>query len=710
MRREVKKAWPALADTKHLGKRTERLDGAAKVTGKAIYTADVHRPGMLYLKFTLCPHGRAEIREVDVTPAIQLPGVVVARALMNPGDETHYAGYEVAVVAAETEEVAREAARLVKVQYNVLEHNVIDDDPEVAEEWRSTGRPRVKGDVDQALASADLVVEGRYGVPVVTHCCFEPHGSVIEFKGEERIDAWFSTQRISSIVRDLAGETGVDVGSIHGICHHLGSGYGAKFQFDVWDRECARIAEESGRPVKVTLDRDHELMVAGSRPSAYANVRVGVSKDGQITAWDSQSFGTNGDSGGGGRLGLPYIFEKMPNRQVHTAIKTNTGPARAWRAPSHPQLCLITMSALEDAAAALGIDPLEFFRKNLHLTGRPELYAEELGIAADLIGWHQRWHPRGAAAGATGPRRTGLGLSIHTWGGRGHDSNCRTTLYADGRVDVACATQDLGTGARTVLAVVTAETLGVPIEKVNVLIGDSLLPPSGASGGSTTTGGIATSSRTAAVDAINQLIARVAPELGATSEECVVADGRIQVQGAKERSLSYQDACRLIGAEPIIGNGRTDPELMTEGVGGVQMAEVAVDMETGVVEMVKLVAVQDCGTVVNLQTAESQVLGACIMGISTALFEERVMDPLTGDCLNPHLTHYRLAGIGDVGEIVVHLLQNEEQHRRGVIGLGEPPVISPVAAISNAVANATGVRVGTVPLTPAAVLTALGGV
>ncbi|MFH0944956.1 MAG: molybdopterin cofactor-binding domain-containing protein, partial [Planctomycetota bacterium] len=453
-----------------------------------------------------------------------------------------------------------------------------------------------------------------------------------------------------------------------------------------------------------------ELMVAGSRPSAYANVRVGVSKDGRLNAWDSHSFGTSGDGGGGGGLRLPYVFEKMPYRQVHTAIRTNTGPARAWRAPSHPQLCLITMSALEDAAAALQIDPLEFFRKNLDLTGMPEVYEEELGIAAKLMGWKERWHPRGEAAGSKGPRRSGLGLSIHTWGGRGHDSNCRTTLYADGRVDVACATQDLGTGARTVLAVVTAETLGIPVEKVNVLIGDSMLPPSGASGGSTTTGGIATSSRTAAVDAINQLIAKVAPELDAAPEQCVVTDGRIQVEGAKERSMSYQEACGLIGAEPIVGNGRTDPDLMTGGVGGVQMAEVAVDIETGVVEMVKLVAVQDCGTIVNLQTTESQVMGACIMGISTALFEERIMDPITGDCLNPHLSHYRLAGIGDVGEIKVHMMQTEGHHGRGVIGVGEPPVISPVAAISNAVANAIGVRVGRVPLTPAAVLTALGGV
>jgi xanthine dehydrogenase YagR molybdenum-binding subunit len=284
------------------------------------------------------------------------------------------------------------------------------------------------------------------------------------------------------------------------------------------------------------------------------------------------------------------------------------------------------------------------------------------------------------------------------------------TLSSTGRVDVACGTQDMGMGSRSVLAVVAAETLGLPLDLIHVHLGDNRLPQSGASGGSTTTGGIATSTRTAAVDAANQLIRKAAPELGADPAECVLRDGEVLVANDPDRALSFGDACALIGQEPIVGNGRTDPELMTEGVGGVQMAEVKVDVETGVVEMVKLVAVQDCGTIVNLTTAESQVLGGCIMGISSALYEERIMDPVTGDCLNADLSRYRLAGIGDVGEIVVHMMQTDEHHGRGVIGVGEPPVISPMAAISNAVANAIGVRVPYVPLTPRAVLSALGGV
>lgn len=704
-RRRIDKAWPKLAGSRHLGKRTPRVDGPDKVTGRAKYTYDVNRPGMLYAKFALAPVGRAKVTEVDVSAAAALPGVVAAKALVNPGDETRYAGYEVAVVAAETEEAAREGAARVRFAYEMLPHNVRDDDPSLPEEWQSTSRPREDGQPDEGFAAADVVVEGHYGSPIITHCSLEPHGSVFEMPDAEHVTAHMSTQRVSGIaLQDLAGVTGLDAANIRVICEHLGGGFGAKFQFDVWDREALRLAEATGRPVKAMIERDHDQMVAGSRPSAYADVKIGVKRDGTLTAWQSHSYGSGGDGRRGG-LRLPYLFEKLPSRTSHTTIATNTGSARPWRAPNHPQMCLITFGALEDAAAAIGMDPLELVVKNLGLTGLADTYAEELAIAAEMIGWKEKWRPRGSA---TSPVRRGLGLAMHAWGGRGHDSNCRVTIRNDGTVEVASATQDLGVGTRTVLAVVVAETLGLDAGDVRVRIGDSTLPPSGASGGSTTVGGVSSASRVAAIDALAQLFARVAPELGGDAGALEAAAGVIRVQGDSSRALSFKEACAAIGQEPITGIGRTDPDLIDGGVGGVQMAEVEVDVETGVVRMVKLVAVQDCGTVVDLTTAESQVLGACIMGISSALFEERVMDPVTGACLNPDLDAYRLAGIGDVGEIQVHLMQTDRHHDRGVIGIGEPPVISPMAAISNAVANAAGVRVPRVPLTPQAVLTALG--
>ncbi len=702
--RRVEKAWPKLETTTYLGRRSARVDGPDKVTGSAKYTLDINRPKMLFAKFTLCPHGHAKVRGVDVDDARRMAGVVVARAILEPGTAIPWAGFEVAVVAAETEEIAREAARRIRVDYEVLEHNVRDVDDAAGEAWIDQGRAREQGEVDAAFAAAETVVEGEYGCPIITHCCLEPHGSVVEVDGEDHATAWMSSQRISSIGSDVADELGTDAKNVHAICQHLGGGFGSKFQFDVWDRECVRISSETGRPVKALLERDHEIMVGGSRPSGYGRVKLGVRADGTMAAWDFTSWGSGGPTRSGD-LRMPYLFTKVPHRRVHSNIRTNTGPARAWRAPGHPQMCLVTMAAAEDAAAAIGMDPIEFFKKNLEFTDIPDVYAEEIDVAAGLIGWRGRWTPRSAKSGVL---RRGLGMSLHAWGGGGHDSNCRTTIQPSGKVDVECGTQDLGVGTRSVLAVVTAETLGLPLEAITVHIGENTLPPSGPSGGSTTVGGISSSSRTAAIDAINQLMAKVAPELEANPDELIAKDGRIFVGSDASRSMSFKDACALIGREPIVGNGRTDRDLMNQGVGGVQMAEVEVDVETGVVSMVKLVAVQDCGTVVNLTTAESQVFGGCIMGITSALFEERIMDPVTGQCLNPDMEFYRLAGIGDVGEIVVHMMQTDAHHGRGVIGLGEPPVISPLAAVANAVANAAGVRVPHAPFTPRNVLAALG--
>jgi xanthine dehydrogenase YagR molybdenum-binding subunit len=242
---------------------------------------------------------------------------------------------------------------------------------------------------------------------------------------------------------------------------------------------------------------------------------------------------------------------------------------------------------------------------------------------------------------------------------------------------------------------------------VKVNIGDSRYPSSGASGGSTTVGGVSSSTRRAATDALNQLLAKVAPSLGATPDQLEAANGRIQVQGNLAKSLTWKQACAKLGATAVTGEGKTSPDLISSGVGGAQMAEVTVDTETGIVRVEKLVAAQDCGLIIDTKTAESQVYGAMIMGVCYALYEEKIMDGLTGRCLNPNMEFYKLAGIGDIGELVVHMMTGPGYDERGVIGLGEPPVISPGAAISNAVANATGVRVPELPLTPDRVLAAL---
>jgi xanthine dehydrogenase YagR molybdenum-binding subunit len=534
----------------------------------------------------------------------------------------------------------------------------------------------------------------------------------MEWPEKDHLLAHVSTQNVSGVGNQLAEPLSIPAANIRVHQDHIGGGFGSKFAADRWHIAAAQLSRKAGgQPVRIMLERDSELEVAGARPSAYARVKVAAKNDGTITGWESRSWGTGGP-GGGSMPPIPYIFNIPNQRKEHTAIRNNIGPGRAWRAPSHPQAALIGMSTLDDLAAKLTMDPLDLFLKNLGIAGaRKETYREQLGIAADLMGWKQKWQPRGH--NQSGSIARGLGLSIHTWGGRGHASDCDLTLHPDGSVDIKMGSQDLGTGTRTVILTVAAETLGLPIDAITLQIGDTQYPPSGASGGSSTVGGVSSSTRRAAVDARDALFAKVAPALNAQPDQLECVNGKVRVKNDPGRSLSWKQACSKLGAMPLTVRGKNPdkskpPDLTNSGVGGVQMAEVEVDTDTGIVKMKKMVAVQDCGLIIDLKTAESQCLGALIMGISYALFEEKVMDPTTGRMLNTDMQSYRLAGLSDIPELVVHMMTGKGYDERGVIGLGEPPVISPGAAISNAVANAIGVRVPFLPLTPERVLGALG--
>jgi xanthine dehydrogenase YagR molybdenum-binding subunit len=572
---------------------------------------------------------------------------------------------------------------------------------------------QTSGDPDKAFAEADLVSEGLYGAPVIVHCCLEPHGSVSEWIDKDHLFTHISTQNVSGIAAQMAEPLGISAANIRIHQDHVGGGFGSKFAADRWDITAARLSKKAGgRPVRIMLERDSELKVAGARPSAYARVKVAAKKDGTITGWQSQSWGTGGP-GGGGMPPIPYIFNIPNQRKEHTAIRNNIGPARAWRAPNHPQAAVITMGALDDLAAKLNMDPLDLWLKNLDIAGpRRDVHREELAVAADLMGWKEKWRPRGQ--NASGSLARGLGLSIHTWGGRGHESDCDLTIHPDGSVDIKMGTQDIGTGTRTTIVIVAAETLGIPIEAINLYIGDTLYPPSGGSGGSTTPGGVSSSTRRAAVDAREALFAGVAPALNAQPADLECINGTVRVKSDPSRFLAWKQACSKIGAMPLTARGHNDqvagknhPDLTNSGVGGVGMADVEVDLETGIVRVKKMVAVQDCGLIIDLKTAESSCYGALVMGISYTLFEEKVMDQATGRMLNPNMEFYRLAGLNDIPELVVHMMTGKGYDERGVIGLGEPPVISPGAAIANAVANAIGVRVSFLPITPDKVLAAL---
>ncbi len=711
--------WPASADRSLIGKRHIRVDGPDKARGVAKYSYDRNLDGMLYALLVTSGTSHGRIIGIDTSAAEKVPGYKGHVNILNVGDEVQWVGTEILAICADTEEHARDAEAAVSVHFEKLPHWVKDEDVKKAGEANrvAPAKDDTKGpDLDAAWKSADAVVEGYYGLPMITHCCLEPHGQVVHWTDDE-ITVYASTQAVARIPADLAKGLSrdesigtIDAEKIHVITPYMGGGFGSKFNIDTWGIACAKLSKQTGRPVKLMLDRDEELMVAGSRPSDFGNIKVGAKKDGTLVAYESETWSTGGVAGRGSPP-VPYVYnneDRLAQKARHLNVSTNIGPARAWRAPNHPQAAVLTMCPMEDLAAKLDMDPVEFFKKNADLTARPEVYRYEIDKCAEMIGWKDNWHKRGDSG--PGPVKRGLGLSLHTWGGRPHDSTCEVRIQPDGGVSVNLASQDLGVGTYTTLAVVAAETLGLQIPDIKVNIGSSRLPISGASGGSTTVGGTSASTRRATVNALEDLKGVVAESLGVEAADLVAKEGKVFSKSDSSKSLSWTDACKKLGNRTITGQGkqpdRNGGKLNDSGVGGVQMADVSVDVETGVVTINKVAAVQDVGLVVCLEQCESQVYGSLIQGVGWALYEETVYDQATGTMLNPDMEFYKLAGAADIGELEVHMVQNKYDDR-GVIGIGEPPAISPGAAISNAVANAIGVRVPTLPLTPDRVLAAL---
>ena len=709
-------SWPPMASRKVMGQGYKRLDGPAKASGRAKYTSDLNPQGVLFAVYTTCPHAHARVTKVDTSEAEQMKGVAAVHVVAPAGTEIQWEGSEVAAVAANTEQIARDAARKIKVEYEVLPHLVNEADLSKAGSRAVAGGEETHGDPDKAFQEAEAVHEGTYGIPVINHCCLETHGAILQWQGDT-VYAWPSTQNVTGWAGQLSPNIKVPQTNFKVKMDYIGGGFGSKFGPDAWGEVAARLSQKAGgRPVKLFLDRPTDQLIAGNRPSAFAKIKIGGKKDGTITVFQAQSWATGGFTGGGSPP-IPYIFKDngMPNyRLVHSPVHINAGPARAWRAPNNQQASYLTCSAIEDFAAQVEMDPVEVFRKVLDYSpkARTDTYKLQLDKAAELAHWKDRWHPRGKGPGGT--VKHGLGIGLAQWAGGGHTSTCRTTINPDASVLVEIDTQDLGTGTRTIITQVVAETLGLQMGQVKLAIGSSDLPADGASGGSTTVGGVSVSSRRSSVNALAKLFDVAAPPLGAQPDQLEAVDGHIRVKGSPNKSITWAAACKKIGPGKISEMGEFNqrvraPGMNDSGVSGVQIADVSVDTETGIVKMNRYVAVQDCGLIINPRLAESQIYGAIIMGISTALFEQRVMDEQTGRMLNPDMEFYKLAGLGDIPEIVVHLDIREENDKRGVIGLGEPPAVPICAAVGNAVANALGVRVPNMPMSPDHVLDALAG-
>ena len=691
--------WKPLDEMTYINKSITRVDGADKVTGKAVYTYDVKRPGMLYGQILRSPHPHAKIVSIDASKVEKMAGVKAV--LSDIKDEVNFVGDDVAAVAAVSEEIAEEALKLFKVTYEVLPFTVREAEAQKADaplvfsgRDNNLGRHNEngEGDVESGFAEADVIVEHTYHMNVQLHTPFEAHGCVCEWQGEE-LTMWDSTQGVHGTRSGMARALEIPENQIHVITHHMGGGFGSKFGPKSYNIICARLAKKAGAAVKLMLNREEEMLAVGNRPSSFQKIKIGAKKDGALTAFQMKSFGTGGTGGGAG-VPQPYIY-MFPNwKVVHDDVHINAGPGAPMRAPGHPQANFAMESAMGELADKLGIDPLKLRQMNDPNTTRQQEYK----IGADKVGWENR-KPSGSQKGV---KVRGMGMGSGQWGGGGNNrTQAIVNIYPDGGVDVRIGTQDIGVGTRTIVTALVAEELELELADVKPMIGESDYPWAPASGGSVTAPSISPTIKRASEKAKSELVKVVAEELGVDAEKVTYAKKKFDVNGQK---IDWQKACSFLEGKPISVLESWAEGLSDVGTAGTQFAEVEVDTETGRVKVLRMIAVQDCGLVLNMLTARNQVNGAIIGEIGYALFENRLLNKETGIMPNANLENYKIPGALEMPEFDVNFFDESE---RGVIGLGEPPAIPGIGAIANAVANAIGARIYELPITPDKVLMAI---
>ncbi len=733
----------------YIGKPTPRYDGPQKAMGRGKYTADIQLPGMLYARMVdaTIPHGR--ITAIDTSSAEKLPGVKAVYViehtfgiaeLRDPKQEApskypviRYAGQPIAGVAAISPQIAGDAAALVKVTYDEMPF-VVDK-----QEARNPGAPAVfpgpadaagsagggggpkdvpqvgnvhgpqtkkVGDVKQGFGEADAVVEGEYFTQVQTHSALETHGFVVDWKPEE-MTVYASTQGTASVRDEFAEVFKLPKSQVRVITEYMGGGFGAKFGAGNEGVVTAHLSRKANAPVKLMLDRRQEHIVC-NRPDSHQKLKIGAKKDGTLTAISLTSYGTAGVGTGAGTAGPATNMYSCPNLLTEEYdVFINAGPGAAFRAPGHPQGCFAFEQAIDELAVKLDMDPLALRDK---IDENPARRVER-----NIIRQRTNWKNRKPAATDSGPVKRGMGIAQSVWYRFiNMDSSCEVRVSRDGSVELMSSVQDLGTGTKTLLAVVVAEEFGIPPAEVVVRIGDTRYPIGPNSGGSVTAGSITPAVRNAAYQAKQKLLAAAAPKMGTAAGNLVVRGGKVIFKDDESKSYSLKQVAAKMPTSEISARVTRGPEYAKERLtyGGVDYVELAVDTETGRVHVEKVFGAHDCGRPINPLGVISQINGGILQGISYALFEERIMDRKQGYMLNANLENYKILGSREVPEIEIELVENYiAQSSTDAAGIGESAgIITLAAAIGNAFYNATGVRMRKIPMTPANVLAVLGKV
>ena len=690
--------WPA-GPRDIVGQPAARIDGLERARGEAVYTADLKLPGMLHTAVLRSPFAHARVARIDLAPALAQPGVHAAigpQDLDVLTDECGFQGAAVAAVCADTYAQARAAVRAIEVEWVELE--VVLDPEEAVARGQVHGTPRVRGrgDYERGLAEADVVVEGTYRTQVVLHNSMETHQAVVQWLGDT-LEVHISTQYIWGIRDEVSKALGLPPDKVRVVCNYMGGGFGSKNSPDDYTFIAIELAKRTNRPVRCALTRREENLASGNRNATIQRLTIGAKADGTLTALGGEYVNATGWDGWSSPVEGPMnLLYACPNVRTEThAAKINQPPMKAFRAPGFVEGTFGLEALLDVLAAKLGLDPLELRRRNY---AGSDPVDERPFSGKNLLECYRRAEPHWerrheVRARSTATVKRGVGMASQIWyGGGGPPSYAWVRVGSDGRATVVTAMQDIGTGTRTAMAQIAAEELGIPLEHVTVSLGDSARGPyASISAGSSTVPSMGPAVRAAAADARRQIeeIAEQRGTPGAPIAEVVdvLEDAQILGKGAR-------------------GPNPTGMQVLTFGV---QVAEVAVDVETGEVWVDRVAAVHDVGRVINPLGASSQIEGGIIQGIGHTLSEQRLHDPRTGQILTTSLDAYKLPTIADVPEIVCELLDEPDGHltNLGSKGLGEPPIVPTAAAIANAIRDATGAEVRELPVSREEMLRAL---
>ncbi len=698
-----------------VGRPAPRTDGLARARGEALYTGDLRLPGLLHTAVVRSPYPRARASRIDLSAALAARGV---RGAIGPGDiqalsaDCNFEGSPVAAVCADTLRQAQAAAALVAIEWEVLTPR-LDPDEAVAAGEILDQRTQERGDLERGLAEADVVVEATYRTQVVMHNSMETHQAAARWVGDT-LEVYISTQYVWGVRDGVAKGLGLDPDRVRVFCDFMGGGFGSKNGPDEHTFIAIELAKRTGRPVHCALTRREENIAAGNRNATIQRLVAGARADGTLTALGGEYVNAVGFSGWTAMTEGPMqTLYACPNVRTRTrGAKLNLPPMKAFRAPGYVEGTFGLECLLDELAARLDLDPLELRRRNYaetDPTGRP-YSGKRLSECYERAEthWERRHEVR---ARSTGSVKRGVGMASQIWfGGGGPPSYAWIRVGSDGHAAVLTGGQDVGTGTKAALAQIAAEELGVPFEHVTIAVGDSARGAYATlSAGSSTVPSMGPAVRAAAGDARRQILELAAQRYDTRAEELSLSRGEIVLPDGSRKPL--EEIVGLLGSGQILGAGARGPNPAGMNVltFGVQVVEVAVDVETGEVTVERVASIHDVGRVINPLGASSQIEGGIIQGIGHSLSEQRLNDPATGGILTRTLDAYKIPTIADVPEIVGELIDvpDDQLTNLGSKGIGEPPIVPIAAAIANAIRDATGADIRELPITREEMLRAL---